>query len=70
MHPETKEPYLPNAILSDHKIAHIQYPSGMVTFYEASPAADNTRGAVFLDGHTRRIPESEWPAVKRDSKIP
>jgi hypothetical protein len=68
--PDTKEPYRSNPILSKKKLAHIGSPNSMVVFYEASPSADGTRGVAFLDGHAKRIPESQWAEVKRASKIP
>lgn len=69
-HPRTKEAYLPNAILSGKKLAHITNPAAMVAFYEAHPAADGKRALLFLDGHVKRIKEAEWPLVKRASRIP
>jgi prepilin-type processing-associated H-X9-DG protein len=42
----------------------------MVVIYEDSPAPDGTRGVAFLDGHAKRINESDWPAIKKASKIP
>jgi hypothetical protein len=51
--------------------ADIPGPAGeIVAFYEASPAPDRTRAVFFLDGQVRVIPESEWPRLKRASKIP
>lgn len=68
--PDTQEPYQPNPILSRKKLAHIKFPASMVALYESSPAADGTRGLLFLDGHVARIPEAEWPQHKQASKIP
>jgi hypothetical protein len=68
--PVTKMPYQFNAILAGKKIAHISDPASMVVIYEDSPAPDGTRGAAFLDGHAKRIKESDWPAIKKASKIP
>jgi hypothetical protein len=70
VHPETKEPYRPNPVLSKKKIAHIQNPAAMIAFYESKPGVDGTRTVVFLDGHTERVPESDWPRLQRASKIP
>ena len=69
-HPGTKEAYMPNAILSGKKLAHITNPAAMVAFYEAHPAADGKRAILFLDGHVKRIKEAEWPLVKRASRVP
>lgn len=68
--PRTGQPYLVNTSLSNHKLAHISNPVEMVVFYEASPDEDNSRRVSFLDGHAERILESEWPLVKKRSKIP
>lgn len=74
-HPETREPYRFNAILSKHKLASISEPHTMVLAYEARPVkgvgSDSlTRAVVFLDGHSKRISENEWPRLKKASKIP
>lgn len=69
VHPTTGEPYQPNPILSYHKLAHISNPAEFVTFYEASPWEDGSRGVAFLDGHAKRVDEEEWELAKRASKI-
>jgi len=66
--PQTHEPYLPNTSLSGRPLASFQNPATMVVYYEAGP--DGTRGVVFLDGHAKRIHESEWPALKAASHVP
>lgn len=68
--PITKQPYKANPWLSGRKEARIASPTSVVVFYEATPAGDGTRGAVFADGHAKRMPESAWPKVKAASKIP
>lgn len=68
--PQTHDPYLPNTSLSGRSLASFKDPSSMVIYYEAGPAPDGTRGVVFLDGHARRIRESEWPALKSASHVP
>jgi hypothetical protein len=68
--PISKKPYQPNPILSRKKMAHIASPASFVAIYETEPAADGTRGVCFLDGRVKRVPESEWPQLKRASKIP
>lgn len=68
--PQTHEPYLPNTSLSGRSLASFQNPVTMVIYYEATPAPDGTRDVVFLDGHVKRIPESEWPALKAASHVP
>ena len=69
LNPITKEPYVMNDILSEHKLVHISNPTEFITLYEASPSSDNTRGVVFVDGHSKRVPESEWELWKKRSKI-
>lgn len=68
--PQTHEPYQPNTSLSGRSLASFERPAEMVIYYEAGPAPDGTRGVVFLDGHARRIRESEWPALKSASHVP
>ncbi len=67
--PRTNEPYQINTILTQHKVGHIINPTEMVTFYEATPGPDNTRGFVTLDGQVHRAPETEWPLWKKRSKM-
>jgi len=69
VNPITKTPYLPNTVLSNHKLAKIPNQSSMVAIYEDASAPDGTRGVVFLDGHAKRIHEAEWPKLKHASKI-
>lgn len=45
-------------------------PVEVVAFYEASPAPDGTRAVLFRAGHVGVIRETEWPRLKRASKIP
>ncbi|HOP80314.1 MAG TPA: hypothetical protein PLZ21_07100, partial [Armatimonadota bacterium] len=59
INPHTGEFYKPNSILTLHKIAHIQNPAEMVTFYEPTPREDNTRGVVYLDGHVELVSEED-----------
>jgi len=69
-HPTTRKPYVPNAVLSRKKLGHIAKPAEMVAFYEASASSDGKRGVVYLDGHVAQVAGSDWPRVKRASKIP
>src|SRR5439155_22779595 len=66
--PETKEPYVPNPVLSHKRVKQIANPAQFVVFYEASPI-NGTRGVAFLAGHVKRVSESEWARLKRASKI-
>jgi len=68
--PQTHEPYQPNTSLSGRSLASFNSPSTMVIYYEASPAPDGTRGVLFFDGHAKRFPEAEWPALKAASHVP
>jgi prepilin-type processing-associated H-X9-DG protein len=69
VHPQTGEPYQPNPTLSRQSLASTAEPWKMAVFWEARPGADGTRGVVFVDGHVRRVPEAEWPEIRRASKI-
>jgi len=63
--------YQPNPTLSGKKLAHLaRFSSTTVSFYEANAAADGTRAVLFLDGTLRRIRETEWPQLKKGSRIP
>ena len=70
INPASHQPYLPNTSLSHRKLASINAPADMVLYYEATPAPDNTRRVLFLDGHVKRFAESEWPRLKSTSHIP
>lgn len=70
LQPETKRPYQPNASLSKRSMASFNDPATMVVLYEDAPDAANTRAVAFLDGHVKRIPEAQWPALKRASHVP
>jgi hypothetical protein len=62
--------YQTNPVLSGKKLAHFKgYEAMLVVFYEAAAAPDGTRGVVFLNGRAKRIKETEWPQLKKVSKI-
>ncbi len=67
--PDSKEFYAPNPSLDGRKLADIANPAEVAVFYEAKPAGD-TRAVLFLDGHTARVPETKWAALKKASQIP
>jgi hypothetical protein len=67
--PKTHRPYRPNASLSHRSLASVKDPAAMVIFYEDAPDQNSTRAVAFLDGHIKRIPESQWPALKRASHV-
>lgn len=68
--PDTKRPYKPNASLSKRNLASFNDPATMVILYEDAPDRDNTRAVAFMDGHVKRIPESQWPSLKSASHVP
>jgi len=68
--PDTNRLYIPNKILSKRKHAHIKNPAEMVMFYEGTPDKNGFRNVVYVDGHVKRLSESEWQVAKRQSKIP
>lgn len=68
--PETKKAYLPNPILSSKTYAEVEkYATYMIAVYEDGPAADGTRGVVFVNGSTKRVTEAEWERLRKASKI-
>jgi hypothetical protein len=67
-HPGTFEPFLVNASLSAKKLSELD--AEIVSFYEASPAADGTIGVVYINGLYQRLSPEEWEAVKEASKLP
>ena len=68
--PLTDIAYLPNTSLSHRTLATFNSPAEMVIYYEATPAPDNTRALLFLDGHVKRVPEADWPRLKAASHVP
>jgi prepilin-type processing-associated H-X9-DG protein len=70
VHPVTRKIYRPNLSLSRKSLASIEEPATMVAFYEPAPASDGKRAVLFLDGHVERVQESDWPRLKKESKVP
>ena len=70
INPQTHQPYQPNPALSRHKLAAIASRSEMVVYYDPMPSDEGLRSVLYLDGHTRRVSQADWPRVKRASKIP
>ncbi len=68
--PATKQLDTPNRVLSIKNILQMKSKQLIALYFEASPSVDGTRGIVFLDGHTARIPDDKWPAIKKRSHIP
>ncbi len=69
-HPTTHEPYRPNTSLSGHSLAEIEAPSSTVAYFEASAATDGLRAVVFVDGHVKRLTDSEWRRLLAASHLP
>lgn len=69
-HPGTHQLYQTNTSLSQRNLGTFDNPATMVTYFEASPGDDGKRAVLFLDGHVKRIPEAQWPALKAASHIP
>jgi hypothetical protein len=67
-HPGTFEPFLVNASLSAKKLSELD--TEIVSFYEATPAADGTIGVVYINGLYQRLSPEEWKAVKEASNLP
>lgn len=68
-HPWTGEPFEPNPILSHRKLGQIANPEEFVAFFAPRPGWKGTRAVGFLDGNAYRIPEEQWPELKRASRI-
>ncbi|MDQ2732125.1 MAG: hypothetical protein M3Y56_10730 [Armatimonadota bacterium] len=68
--PDTKQPYQPNPFFSKRKLSVAKAPASTVMIYEATPGTDGKRAVAFVDGHVKRISETDWPKLKRDSHIP
>jgi prepilin-type processing-associated H-X9-DG protein len=69
-HPGTNRIYRPNPFLSRKSLATFEEPSRIVAFYEADPGRDGRRAVLYLDGHVKRELETDWPRIKRASRIP
>ncbi len=70
VHPGTGEPYQPNPALAEKRMAAMAEPASTVLFYEMSPADDGYRGVAYADGHVKRVSETEWPQIKKASRVP
>lgn len=69
-HPGTRQFYRPNPFLSRKPLASFKSPATMVAFYEASPDVEGRRAVLYLDGHVKRERETDWPRIKKASRIP
>jgi beta-lactamase regulating signal transducer with metallopeptidase domain len=49
--------------------SEIARPGETVVLYEATPAADGTRGVLLMDGRVARVPERVWPLLRRASGL-
>jgi prepilin-type processing-associated H-X9-DG protein len=67
--PGTTTPYLPNAVLSGHKLDAVSNGSRVAVAYEPRPGKDGKRGVAFADGHAKRLTGAEWIATKKASGI-
>ncbi len=74
--PGTNRLYVPNAFLSEEKLAHLRVKTKygsraifMVVFYEDDEASDGSRGVLMLDGSVRRMNEDQWARAKHLSHI-
>ena len=68
--PGTGAPYAANRSLSLKSMFQITRPADTAAFWEEKPGADGQRGASFVDGQVRRVPQTEWPATLRASTLP
>jgi prepilin-type processing-associated H-X9-DG protein len=70
VHPGTGEPYQPNPALAEKRMAAMAEPAATVLFYEMSAGDDGRRGVAYADGHVKRVSETEWPQIKKASRVP
>jgi hypothetical protein len=70
VHPGSKKPYVPNPAASRKSLAVIERPVDLIVFYEPDAAPDGTRGAVFADGHAKRLTPIQWQNAAKYSQIP
>jgi hypothetical protein len=63
-HPETREPYRPNTLLANRRMATLGNRAQLAAFYEAKPGSDGKRGVLFLNGKVERVPEWKWARIK------
>jgi hypothetical protein len=70
VHPASKKPYLPNPLVSGMSLSKMEAPADLIIFYEPEAASDGTRGAVFADGHAKRLNEQEWLKAATYSRLP
>ena len=61
--------YRPNASVSRRKLASFDSPATMVVYFETTPQADGRRAVLFLDGHVKRLEDSEWQQAKAASHV-
>lgn len=70
VHPGTGEPYQPNPALAQKRMAAMAEPASTVLFYEMSAGDDGYRAVAYADGHVKRVSETEWPQIKKASRVP
>lgn len=70
LHPTTGQPFQPNPSLSKVNELTIDDSEKRVLLYEDPASTNDTRAVIYEDGHFKRLPESDWPAIKAYSKIP
>lgn len=68
--PQTHTLYQPNTSLSHRNLASFADPSSMVVYYEAAPEDDGLRAILFLDGHVKRLADTDWQRVRAASHVP
>jgi len=61
------KPFVFNSNVAGVKLEDIEDPSQVVLVYEDRAVYQHQRAVGFLDGHAKRIDESDWPAIMQKS---
>jgi len=65
--PFNGKPYKYNNSLAGKGVGQPEIPWQTVTFYEDSPDSYELRGVAYLDGHAKRVKESDWHNIQQQS---
>lgn len=69
LQPGSKTFYVPNASLSRKQALKIMNVTNFASIYEAQADNDGKRGVGFTNGSVKRVTQSEWLKIKKESGI-